>query len=137
MQTSIRLFSCPKHFIVIIPIRFFAFRLCRCSTVKSGSKREKLSLKTLNILRVEPNLSLTLFLFTQQFCPISLTSVMPTLAEKINNGTQFEKDGKPLLNKKTLVGFMKYESDEARKLAEKNASSACIDDETVLGYSLL
>lgn len=30
----------------------FAFRLCRCSTVKSRSKREKLSLKTLIIPRV-------------------------------------------------------------------------------------
>ena len=26
-----------------IPLRFFAFRLCRCSTVKSRSKREKLN----------------------------------------------------------------------------------------------
>ena len=30
------------------------------------------------------------------------------LANKINNGTPFEKDGKPLLNKKTLADFMKY-----------------------------
>ena len=30
-----------------------------------------------------------------------------TLAEKINNGTPFEKDGKTLINKKTLAGFMK------------------------------
>lgn len=35
-----------------IPLRFFAFRLCRCSTVKSRSKRGKLSLKTLIIPRV-------------------------------------------------------------------------------------
>lgn len=42
-----------------------------------------------------------------------------TLADKINNGTPFEKDGKPLLNKKTLSGFMKYACDEARNLAEK------------------
>lgn len=42
-----------------------------------------------------------------------------TLADKINNGTPFEKDGNPLLNKKTLSGFMKYACDEARKLAEK------------------
>ena len=53
-----------------------------------------------------------------------------TLANKINNGTPFEKDGKPLLNKKTLSGFMKYACDEARKLAEKGANSACIDDAT-------
>ena len=36
-------------------LRFFAFHLCRCSTVKSGSKREKLLLKTLIIPRVGLN----------------------------------------------------------------------------------
>lgn len=59
-----------------------------------------------------------------------------TLADKINNGTPFEKDGKPLLNKKTLSGFMKYACDEARKLAEKGANSACIDDTTVYGWAI-
>ena len=58
------------------------------------------------------------------------------LADKINNGTSFEKDGKPLLNKKTLAGFMKYACDEARKLAEKGANSACIDDQTVYGWAI-
>ena len=59
-----------------------------------------------------------------------------TLADKINNGTPFEKDGKPLINKKTLSGFMKYACDEARKLAEKGASSACVDDATVYGWGI-
>ena len=59
-----------------------------------------------------------------------------TLAEKINNGTPFEKDGNPLLNKKTLSGFMKYACDEARKLAEKGSNSACIDDATVYGWAV-
>ena len=59
-----------------------------------------------------------------------------TLAEKINNGTPFEKDGKPLLNKKTLSGFMKYACDEARKLAEKGSNSACIEDSTVYGWAV-
>ena len=59
-----------------------------------------------------------------------------TLADKINNGTPFEKDGNPLLNKKTLSGFMKYACDEARKLAEKGANSACIDDVTVYGWAI-
>lgn len=59
-----------------------------------------------------------------------------TLADKINNGTAFEKDGKPLLNKKTLAGFMKYACDEARKLAEKGANSACIDDQTMYGWAI-
>lgn len=59
-----------------------------------------------------------------------------TLADKINSGTPFEKDGKSLINKKTLSGFMKYACDEARKLAEKGASSACVDDATVYGWAI-
>lgn len=58
------------------------------------------------------------------------------LANKINNGTPFEKDGHPLLNKKTLTGFMRFACDEARKLAEKGANSACIDDATVYGWAI-
>lgn len=59
-----------------------------------------------------------------------------TLAEKINNGTPFDKDGKPLINKKTLSGFMKYACDEARKLAEKGANSTCLDSDTVFGWAI-
>ncbi len=59
-----------------------------------------------------------------------------TLADKINNGTPFEKDGKPLINKKSLAGFMKYACGEARKLAEKGANFACIDDVTVYGWAI-
>lgn len=59
-----------------------------------------------------------------------------TLADKINNGTPFEKDGKNLINKKTLTGFMKYACNEAKSLAEKGANSACIDDATVYGWAI-
>lgn len=59
-----------------------------------------------------------------------------TLADKINNGTPFEKDGHSLLNKKTLAGFMKYACDEARKLAEKGANSTFIDDQIVYGWAI-
>ena len=59
-----------------------------------------------------------------------------TLIDKINNGTPFEKDGKPLVNKKTLSGFMKYAAEEARKLSEKGANSACIDDSVVFGWAI-
>lgn len=58
------------------------------------------------------------------------------LAEKINNGTIVEKDGKILTNKKTLDGFMKYATEEARKLAEKGANSACVEDEVVFGWAI-
>ena len=59
-----------------------------------------------------------------------------TLAEKINNGTPFEKDEKTLINKKTLDGFMKFASDEARKLASKGANSACVEDKVVYGWAV-
>ena len=59
-----------------------------------------------------------------------------TLADKINNGTPFEKDGHSLTNKKTLAGFMKFACDEARKLAEKGANSTFIDDQTVYGWAI-
>lgn len=59
-----------------------------------------------------------------------------TLAEKINNGTPFEKDGKTFINKKTLDGFMKYASNEARKLASKGANSACVEDKVVYGWAV-
>lgn len=59
-----------------------------------------------------------------------------TLVEKINNGTPFEKDGKPLINKKTLSDFMKYACDEAKKLADKGTNSACVDDDTVYGWAI-
>ena len=58
------------------------------------------------------------------------------LAEKINSGVRIQKDGKTLLNKKTLAGFMKFACDEAKKQAEKGASSACIDDDTVYGWAV-
>ncbi len=59
-----------------------------------------------------------------------------TLTNKINNGTTIEKDGKKLINKKTLGGFMKYACNEARKLAEKGASSACVEDNVVYGWAI-
>ena len=58
------------------------------------------------------------------------------LAEKINGGVRIQKDGKMLINKKTLAGFMKFACDEAKKQAEKGASSACIDDDTVYGWAV-
>lgn len=59
-----------------------------------------------------------------------------TLAEKINNGTPITKDGKQLINRKTLAGFFKYAGEQARKVAQKGANFACIDDNTVFGWSI-
>lgn len=63
-------------------------------------------------------------------------NVSEMLAEKINNGTPFEKDNKQLINKKTLDGFMKFACDEARKQAENGANSACVEDSIVFGWAI-
>ena len=63
-------------------------------------------------------------------------NVSGELAEKINNGVHIEKDGKRLVNKKDLDGFMRFASDEAKKLAEKNARSACVEDKIVYGWAI-
>ena len=59
-----------------------------------------------------------------------------TLTDKINNGVRIEKDGKTLINKKSLDGFMKYATDEARKQAEKGASAACVRSDVVFGWAI-
>ena len=43
-----------------------------------------------------------------------------SLAEKINNGVHTEKDGKTLINKKTLEHFMEYAGKEAQKQAKQH-----------------
>lgn len=58
------------------------------------------------------------------------------LAEKINNGVQIVKDGKTLISKKTLDGFMSYATEEARKIAEKGSRCACIEDRVVFGWAI-
>ena len=59
-----------------------------------------------------------------------------TLADKINYGTEIEKDGKTLVNKKTLDGFMKFATNQARELAEKGSQYACVEDATVFGWAI-
>lgn len=58
------------------------------------------------------------------------------LADKINNGTVIHKDGKNLINKKTLDGFMNYATSEAQKMAEKGSRCACIQDDVVFGWAI-
>ena len=58
------------------------------------------------------------------------------LADKINNGVQIVKDGVTLINKKTLDGFFRYATDEARKLVAKDARCACVLDHVVFGWAI-
>lgn len=59
-----------------------------------------------------------------------------SLLDKINNGIRIEKDGKTLISKKTLDGFMRYANEKARKLAAKGATSACVEDKIVYGWAM-
>ena len=58
------------------------------------------------------------------------------LAGKINNGVLIKKDGKILLNRKTLDGFMSFASEEAKKQAEKGARYAMVEDDIVFGWAV-
>ena len=58
------------------------------------------------------------------------------LARKINEGVLVEKDGKTLRSKKTLRGFIHYATEEARKTAQKGATGAFVDDNTVFGWAV-
>lgn len=63
------------------------------------------------------------------------SNVSDVLADKINNGVRIQKDGKTLINKKDLDGFMKYAYEEARKLA-KGQSCACVSADIVFGWAV-
>ena len=63
-------------------------------------------------------------------------TVSEILANKINNGVPVEKDGKKLISKKTLAGFMKYATDEARKQAAKGSTCACLHSDIVFGWAI-
>ena len=58
------------------------------------------------------------------------------LAGKINNGVLIKKDGKILLNRKTMDGFMSFATEEARKQAEKGARYAMVEDAVVFGWAV-
>ena len=63
-------------------------------------------------------------------------TVNEVLADKINNGVPIEKDGKKLISKKTLSGFMEYATKEAQAQAVKGARSACLHSDIVFGWAI-
>lgn len=68
-----------KHIPFYINLRFSAFRLCLCSTVKIGSKREKLSLKTYISTESQALHGAWLFFIYATILSFSLTSGFATL----------------------------------------------------------
>jgi hypothetical protein len=59
-----------------------------------------------------------------------------TLADKINKGEPATVDGKPLINRKNLDGFMKFACEEAKMLSKKDARFACIKSDTVFAWAI-
>ena len=58
------------------------------------------------------------------------------LIAKINRGVPTVKDGKVLISRKSFEGFMRYATDEARKIAEQGATCACIEGDVVFGWAI-
>lgn len=58
------------------------------------------------------------------------------LAEKINNGVEIVKDGKTLISKKDLDGFIEYACKTAQEQAEKGKRSAMVEDDVVFGWAI-
>jgi hypothetical protein len=62
--------------------------------------------------------------------------VSEVLAEKINNGVYIEKDGKRLLNKKDLNGFVEYAYNEAQKLLQKGEKKIAINGDKIMSWCI-
>ena len=63
-------------------------------------------------------------------------SVSEVLGAKINNGAVIQKDGQTLINIKTLDGFMKYATEQAKEMAKKGSHCVCIEDDVVFGWAV-
>lgn len=63
-------------------------------------------------------------------------NVSEILADKINKGVKTEKDGKQLISKKDLDGFLDYACKKAQEQAEKGKHSAMVEDEIVFGWAM-
>ena len=59
-----------------------------------------------------------------------------SLANKINNGITVEKDGKSLISKKDLDGFMNFAYEEASKLNTNKNRVLAISKDTVFGWAI-
>lgn len=63
-------------------------------------------------------------------------SASATLADKINHGVKIQKDGKTVLNKKDMDGFMRFAFEQAKKQANKSKDNAFVEDPVVYGWAI-
>ncbi len=63
-------------------------------------------------------------------------NVSEDLAKKINKGVEITKDGKTLISRKDLDGFMEYACKTAQEQAEKGKRSAFVEDDVVFGWAM-
>ena len=106
-----------------IPLRFFAFRLCRCSTVKSRSKREKLSLKTLIIPRVRLAITMNITIKYKKQKALELMKTLDIYKPYIKG---FEKDNNVCFFE-GFGGFWAYQEPELMaKIKEFEEKHNCL-----------
>lgn len=63
-------------------------------------------------------------------------SASATLADKINHGVKIQKDGKTVINKKDMDGFMRFAFEQAKKQANKSKDNAFVEDPVVYGWAI-
>ena len=63
-------------------------------------------------------------------------SANATLADKINHCVKIQKDGKTLINKKDMDGFMRFAFEQAKKQANKSKDNAFVEDPVVYGWAI-
>lgn len=63
-------------------------------------------------------------------------SASETLADKINHGVKIQKDGKTVINKKDMDGFMRFAFEQAKKQANKSKDNAFVEDPVVYGWAI-
>lgn len=69
-----------------------------------------------------------------------IPQVSEELAEKINNGVRIQKDGKTVINKKTLTTFMSFAMEQAKKQIEeskrKGTQAVCVDGKDIMSWCI-
>lgn len=63
-------------------------------------------------------------------------SASVSLADKINHGVKIQKDGKTVINKKDMDGFMRFAFEQAKKQANKSKDNAFVEDPVVYGWAI-